>query len=475
MSWDPTQYLKYSGERLRPALDLLARIPLAAPDTIVDLGCGAGNVTALLAERWPRARIIGVDNSKEMLAQARASRPAAPGTNGSRPTSRPGRRPCRSMWSTAMRRCIGRTTTRDCSRGSSTGSRRAACSRCRCRISSRRRRTWRLRRSSPRRAGAIGWRGRAQAVRGPADRRLFSPAGRGGGATWMRGPPNIFTSCARPHDGVHPVVAWMKGTAMTPFLAALDGDEERAFIDDVSARVAEAYPLLADGRVLVPVPARFPGRVARDSVRPLDQFAHPTASQGYIAQRSRVRFELTASPRGRTRRDGALRVQRRTDPLMNRPDPIRLRHRTFACAACAAARVGARSRGADDAGPHRLVRRQRCRVRAPVRGNGRRRHVAQAQSGPAPELLSRALGSVRCRARRRPHVHLQRAGGRRRPDEQLGRAGRDARHDAAALRRLHARAHDVRRAVLDGTARQPHRAHRHRAHGQPVRRRQHED
>ena len=71
MSWDPTQYLKYSGERLRPALDLLARIPLAAPDSIVDLGCGAGNVTALLAERWPRARIIGVDNSKEMLAQAR--------------------------------------------------------------------------------------------------------------------------------------------------------------------------------------------------------------------------------------------------------------------------------------------------------------------------------------------------------------------------------------------------------------------
>ena len=73
MSWDPTQYLKYSGERLRPALDLLARIPLAAPNSIVDLGCGAGNVTALLAERWARARIIGVDNSHEMLAQARGS------------------------------------------------------------------------------------------------------------------------------------------------------------------------------------------------------------------------------------------------------------------------------------------------------------------------------------------------------------------------------------------------------------------
>ena len=72
MSWNPTQYLKYSGVRLRPALDLLARIPLATPESIVDLGCGAGNVTALIAERWPRARIIGVDNSKEMLAVAGA-------------------------------------------------------------------------------------------------------------------------------------------------------------------------------------------------------------------------------------------------------------------------------------------------------------------------------------------------------------------------------------------------------------------
>ena len=48
---------------------------------------------------------------------------------------------------------------------------------------------------------------------------------RGGGPRWMRGRPNIFMSCAAADDGVHPVVAWMKGTAMTPFLAALDADE----------------------------------------------------------------------------------------------------------------------------------------------------------------------------------------------------------------------------------------------------------
>ena len=53
MSWEPEQYLKYASERLRPALDLMARIDLAAPRSVVDLGCGAGNVTRILAQRWP--------------------------------------------------------------------------------------------------------------------------------------------------------------------------------------------------------------------------------------------------------------------------------------------------------------------------------------------------------------------------------------------------------------------------------------
>jgi trans-aconitate 2-methyltransferase len=70
MAWNPAQYLQFAGERLRPALDLLARVPLDRPRTIVDLGCGAGNVTKLLGERWPDAHIIGVDNSSEMLEQA---------------------------------------------------------------------------------------------------------------------------------------------------------------------------------------------------------------------------------------------------------------------------------------------------------------------------------------------------------------------------------------------------------------------
>lgn len=71
MRWDPDQYLAFEDHRLRPAAELLARVPAPAPRLVVDLGCGAGNVTALLRRRWPGARIVGIDNSAEMLARAR--------------------------------------------------------------------------------------------------------------------------------------------------------------------------------------------------------------------------------------------------------------------------------------------------------------------------------------------------------------------------------------------------------------------
>lgn len=75
MAWNPQQYLKFGAERLRPALDLLARVAIEAPREIVDLGCGTGSVTALLRARWPAARIVGVDSSPPMLERARATLP----------------------------------------------------------------------------------------------------------------------------------------------------------------------------------------------------------------------------------------------------------------------------------------------------------------------------------------------------------------------------------------------------------------
>jgi trans-aconitate 2-methyltransferase len=70
--WDAEQYLKYADERSRPFADLLARVNCDSPKLIADLGCGPGHLTRTLAERWPAARVIGVDNSTAMLKQAAA-------------------------------------------------------------------------------------------------------------------------------------------------------------------------------------------------------------------------------------------------------------------------------------------------------------------------------------------------------------------------------------------------------------------
>jgi trans-aconitate 2-methyltransferase len=74
-AWDPEVYRRFGNERTRPFLDLLARVGAQDPSVVVDLGCGEGRATAVLAQRWPGARVIGVDSSPEMLAAAAATAP----------------------------------------------------------------------------------------------------------------------------------------------------------------------------------------------------------------------------------------------------------------------------------------------------------------------------------------------------------------------------------------------------------------
>lgn len=70
--WDPDQYARFHDHRLRPALELLERVPLKNPSVVCDLGCGTGNVTRIIAARFPGARVIGLDSSPEMLGKASA-------------------------------------------------------------------------------------------------------------------------------------------------------------------------------------------------------------------------------------------------------------------------------------------------------------------------------------------------------------------------------------------------------------------
>jgi trans-aconitate 2-methyltransferase len=89
--WDAALYLRFGGERSRPFFDLLARVGAELPGHVVDMGCGPGNLTALLAERWPTAVVCGVDSSPEMISEARkharSGAPRSPAPPGAGPVA----------------------------------------------------------------------------------------------------------------------------------------------------------------------------------------------------------------------------------------------------------------------------------------------------------------------------------------------------------------------------------------------------
>jgi len=75
-TWDPDRYLTYADERGRPFVELVARVGAESPATVVDLGCGPGNLTTLPRARWPAAAIRGLDSSPEMIEKAQELEPS---------------------------------------------------------------------------------------------------------------------------------------------------------------------------------------------------------------------------------------------------------------------------------------------------------------------------------------------------------------------------------------------------------------
>lgn len=241
MSWDPSIYLKFDDKRTRPAAELLGRIEADDPRHVVDLGCGPGNSTALLAARWPKAEITGVDSSQEMLDKAASTDIPATWTladiaRWQRPD------PVDVLFTNAALHWLGDhdalfpSLMREVAPGGT------------------------LAIQMPRNFDAPSHRLLHEAVEESNNPELISLLRENPVAD-----PDIYHRILTPHavsidiwettylqvlTGDDAVLAWTSGTALVPFTSALEGAERDSFVDNYRQKLAEAYPPEADGSTL---------------------------------------------------------------------------------------------------------------------------------------------------------------------------------------------------------------------------------
>ena len=242
-TWNPLQYLKFAGQRLRPALDLLNRIDAEAPATVYDLGCGPGNVTPFLKNRWPAAQVVGVDRSDEMLAKAKTEHPEMDWVQGDGKTWAP-ENPADVIYSNAALHWIDDHASLfprllDCLAPGGT-----------------------LAVQMPHNHAAPSHRGMAETVlEGPWAERL-KPAMR----EFPVHDPDVYYDILSPHvseldiwetvyaqimEGDNPIAEWTKGSALKPFLDILtDAKENADFFQAYTEKMQAAYPKRADGKTL---------------------------------------------------------------------------------------------------------------------------------------------------------------------------------------------------------------------------------
>ena len=242
-AWNPSQYLKFADERTRPAADLLARVALASPATVVDLGCGPGNSTELLARRWPDAQVTGVDNSAEMLEKAGRDHPDWTWQLADIAAWSP-RAPADLIFANAalhwvpdhgtlFPRLFGHVAKggalavqmpRNFGEPSHTMMHRTAEDP-----------RWRDRLAGIQRRPVDGP-GRYYDLLAPLARRLD---------LWETDYVHVL-------DGVDAILEWVRGTGLRPYLDPLDKAERAEFTSRYLAALGEAYRPAADGRVLFP-------------------------------------------------------------------------------------------------------------------------------------------------------------------------------------------------------------------------------
>ncbi len=244
-TWDPREYLKFADHRLRPALDLLAQIPLDDPRTVYDLGCGPGAITRLLAKRWPGAAVAGIDSSPEMLVRASQEAPNVTFLQADIAQWSPPA-PAHLLFSNATlhwlddhRRLLPRLMAQLASGGVLAV--QVPCNRdapCHLLIDE---------------AASDGpWKPLLSQVR-PIYRSVESPQAYYQILAPLARRVDIWeTEYLHVLEGDNPVVEWVKGTALRPYLDALDETHRDAFLAAYATRISTAYPKQPDGRTLLP-------------------------------------------------------------------------------------------------------------------------------------------------------------------------------------------------------------------------------
>ncbi len=243
-AWDPSQYLKFAGPRARPALDLLNRVDLDSPEAVFDLGCGAGNVTRMLARRWPQAAVTGVDGSAEMLAKARAGGGTIAWVESGLARWEPPEGASLLFSNAALHWLDDHEALFP-------------------RLARRLRPGGVLAVQMPRNHGEPSHTCMAEAAdAGPWRARLDAVLRRRPVA-----PPEAYLDMVAPlanaldiwetvyvHvlEGEDPVVEWTRGSALKPLLDALEDAERPAFLAEYTARIQAAYPRRGDGTTLFP-------------------------------------------------------------------------------------------------------------------------------------------------------------------------------------------------------------------------------
>ncbi len=252
VAWDSVQYLRFERERTQASHDLVRRIALAAPRTIVDLGCGPGNSTRVLRERWPAARVLAVDSSAEMLETARSTDTGVDWEQGDIASWTPAA-PVDLVFSNAALQWLPHHDHLVRNVWSHVGSGGALAFQVPAPGLQRERWAGALRAV----LGRPGWEGIASGYRPPEN--VLSSEGYYDLLSPTAGRVDLWdTEYLHVLPGVTAVVEWVKGTALRPILARLPGDgDRRRFLSDLEEELALIYLPRPDGRVLFPFLRRF--------------------------------------------------------------------------------------------------------------------------------------------------------------------------------------------------------------------------